>query len=221
MGVEDGLGGSCTKERSLYSIGGKHSFLARVSVHQVSCLMRAALLGVASVPLLLRWNLYRCSRLLARASACLQDGSIIHMIAAITWGSLCRQCGQMCKASRCVQPHVDSQWSGPGLAHHRGGLVKRCLLCCCWGLMTFLLSMLSVLDQTGKAVPGFFCVRERWTLRVISASIGAIQSAVIKLVIPWLAQGYGEERDNAQPQSSDISCFDSKRLNEVLDSFQS
>ena len=69
----------------------------------------------------------------------------------------------------------------------QGSIIKRCLQCGCCSCLALSLSALSVLDQAGKAVPGFLLVHHGWELNMISMSIGVVQSLLIKAVVPSLA----------------------------------
>ena len=141
-----------------------------------SCLARTTLLGAASILLLFLWDMYKCPRSFAVASACLRNSMLTRVLAIVLhWHlSFCTP-----EIGFCIELGQSHNIVG----HH---FKREFLLWALWLLLTTVLSLLSVLDQVGKSVPGLLASEKIW-VSGITLGIGAIQALLSSFVVPAVA----------------------------------
>ena len=159
--------------------GGIAGLVAQAVLNQVCCMTRAVLGSIAFLGPLLAGNIYQCSGSLTLASACLRESAAVHLIVILFWGSFCLQSNINTMKRKGTAIDIASRVPSPRL------LTKVfCFLA--WLQLALFLSVLAILDQACKSVPGFLQV-ESVVLKSISTCIGACQSLIIKFLIPKLS----------------------------------
>ena len=97
--------------------------------------------------LLLPWDLYKCPRTLAVASACLRDGAATHFLLLALWAY-----------TSFFSPSLKF-WTTFAKSSNAGvrRSAKRCLQWLIWIPLTWLLSIPVIINQIAKSTPGLAC----------------------------------------------------------------
>ena len=97
--------------------------------------------------LLLPWDLYKCPRTLAVASACHRDGAATHFLLIALWAY-----------TSFFSPSLKF-WTTFAKSANAGGRrsAKRCLQWLIWIPLTWLLSIPVIINQIAKSIPGSAC----------------------------------------------------------------
>ena len=158
---------------------GEHKQLALACSRLLSGMAIASLVRAFFLMLLVdSWDLYKCPRALAVASACLRSSTLTHI------AMLAMSCHFAFRSS-AVRSFTFMRASPQAAAPRT--LIKRVLLLLLWLFLTLVSSSPSVLLQVAKSVPGLLKVGKLWRLAIDSCA-GAIQGLLGSIVMPSIAQ---------------------------------
>ena len=153
-----------------------HLWIVKATALVHACLLMASLLAAVSFMFLLSWDLYACPQTLVLASACSRSSALIRTLVFLCW----------CKLS-VHSPAVEhlttkgeklSKWTAKIL-------IKRLLLWLLWCGLTVVLSIVVILYQMGKSIPGSLQVGKILSLGLMVCA-GATQGLIVNIVVPYL-----------------------------------
>ena len=146
---------------------------------QLPYLACRTVLCVALLMMLLDWTYYDCPRTLTLASTCHKDSTRMHLAVVLLWYQLPSR-WRLSSLTRRTLPNTSTKTPRrPPARLWRSGAM--------WVVVVWPLSSLAMLNMASQCVPGFLRVEGRW-FKLLYMGIGACQSFISAIVIPYLAE---------------------------------
>ena len=118
----------------------QHRELVSVCSEVLSSIILASLAHLFLLMPLPAWDLYKCPRILAVASACLRSSTFTHVLVLAFWCQLGVQSRAVASLTTLLAPKLETPQS----------CIRRILMWFAWALLTFILSISSVFNQAGQ-----------------------------------------------------------------------